>query len=40
MNRPPIFAGHRAILADAGLKAMSLDKPNAMSHPIASCEND
>jgi hypothetical protein len=40
VNRPALFAGPRAILADAGLQAMSLDKPNAMSEPIASCEND
>jgi hypothetical protein len=38
VNRPALFAGPRAILADAGLQAMSLDKPNAMSEPIASCE--
>jgi len=26
----PRFAGHRAILADAGLKAMSLDNPQTV----------
>ena len=39
MNRPS-SAGHRAILADAGLQAMSLDKPNAVNEPIVSCESD
>ena len=39
MNRPLPFAGHRAILADAGLQAMSLDKPQTVTGPITSCEN-
>ena len=29
-----------AILADAGLQAMSLDKPKAMTEPVVSCEPD
>jgi hypothetical protein len=39
MSRPLPFAGHRTILADAGLQAMSLDKPQTVTGPITSCEN-
>jgi hypothetical protein len=35
---PRLFAGHRAILADAGLKAMGLDKRLAMTTLLPSYE--
>jgi hypothetical protein len=38
LNRPRSFAGHRAILADAGLKAMGVRKPHAVTDIRASCE--